>query len=132
MEVQNIEDIPCDENGIIILVIGGVKRRFVKDKFIAYLAKNIEIPKFKVPKVKDKTHKPRKQREKKEKAPKGPDMRGKANCVPVLAIFPDGKEIVYSSSYEAGTTLKIGKSAVSKVLTGVQKHVNNIKFKKAV
>ena len=97
------------------------------------------MPKFKVQKVnvpkvktKMKTHKPHKLREKKIKPPKGPDLRGKSNCVPIVAIFPDGKEIIYSSSYEAGITLKIGKSAVSKVLTGVQKHVNDIKFKKAV
>ena len=121
MTIEEIQYIPADEKGIITIQMDGRERKFVKEKLMKFLINNAGTL--------EKVKRVRQKREKKEKLPKGPDKRGHANRVPVVAIMPDGKEIPFASSMEAVKTLKVNKSAVSKVLTGVQQHVNNIRFK---
>lgn len=123
MTIEEIQSIQADANGIITIEVDGIKKRYVKAKRIDFLQRNPSGNKEK------KKRKPAEKKVKKEKLPKGPDKRGHANRVPIIAIMPDGKKIPFASSMEAVKTLKVNKSAVSKVLTGVQQHVNNIRFK---
>lgn len=123
MTIEEIQSIQADANGIITIEVDGIKKRYVKAKRIDFLQRNPSGNKEK------KKRKPAEKKVKKEKLPKGPDKRGHANRVPVIAIMPDGQEINFPSSIAAIVGLKLSKSAVSKVLTGVQQHVNNIRFK---
>ena len=128
MTIEEIQAIPADEKGIITIQMDGRERKFVKKKLIAFLISNAGTILFDIPKRKK--ERPLRQKwEKKEKLPKGPDKRGHSNKVPIVAIMPDGKEIPFPSSMDAVKTLKVNKSAVSKVLTGMQQHVQNIRFK---
>lgn len=128
MTIQEIQATQADEKGIITIQMEGRERKFVKEKLIAFLMSNAGTIVFEMPKRK-KERPVRQRRQKKEKLPKGPDKRGHSNKVPIVAIMPDGKEISFPSSMDAVKTLKVNKSAVSKVLTGMQQHVQNIRFK---
>ena len=129
MMIEEIQLLQPDANGIINVEVNEKTKRFIKTKLIDFLQRNPGAVLFeKRKKVKIKKQPPIK-RIPKEKLPKGPDMRGICNKIPITATMPDGKEINFESSRAAVRELKLNKSSISKVLTGVQAHVQNIKFK---
>ena len=126
MTIKEIQPMQPDTNGIINVEVNGTMKRYLKVKLIDFLQRNPGAVLFKKPKIKRKAPQIR---VKKEKLPKGPDMRGAHNKRPITATMPDGREIDFESSRAAVRELKVGKSAISAVLTGAQAHVQNIKFK---
>ena len=129
MTLQEVQQIEPDENGIITVEINGVEKRYLKSKMIDYLQRNPDVPLFgKRKKVAVKKVVPQK-RVKKIKLAKMPDQRGIRNSIPIIAIMPDGTEVYFPSSIAAVKEFKLCRSAVSKVLTCRQEHVQNIVFK---
>ena len=136
MTLQQIESIQPDEKGMISLLLNGVERRFMKEKFISYLQRNNDAPGFEIPRVKTrKQRKPKQQTKKRMKGVKLPrrviktGQRGKCHSIPIIATLPDGTELPFPSSAQASRDLNIYKCGIHRVLHGKLPHVNMIKFK---
>lgn len=141
MTIQDVKNLPPDNNGIIKITVDGNERRFVKEKFIAHLerlensgdylplVKFIKVSKYKKVKVlKDKkaVGRPR------VRVQKQKQQLGEGARKPIIAILPDGSEKEFPSRKEACDVLGIDPAKgtnISKVLTGKYRHVGGIKFK---
>ena len=135
MTVSDVELIIPNESGIITILLDGKERRYMKEKFIEFLIKNkgnkMDLPEFKIPKVKTEK-KEFKRRGKEVIKIKGEDMRGRSNCIPIIAVYPNGNEVNYPSSSAASIDLGLTRSDICKVINGHYSEIKKFKFKKNI
>jgi len=128
MTINELEAIPADENGIVSVTIDGEQRRFVKEKFHAWLLKNAHngiVATIKKAPAKVITKKAPVLIVKKN--PIGYHMKKK-----VVAIMPDGTEKEFDSRKKASDELGLDLTGITNMLKGRQRTVKGLRFREAV